>query len=293
MSGVLWAITAGVGFGVFQAFHRRANQLIDAFVATFILCTVGFVVIGGGTALTHDLGVLADTPLWAFGAFAMGGIFQFIGGWTFLTLSQQRDGAARTGIAIAATPLIGSVAAAIFLDEPLPAITILGVLLVVAGVALLADPNRSSSGRLAAVPWFGLGSAFCWGVAPLFVRWGLRGLDVPLMGVTVALAGAAIVYGVVLFAGASRRRLRVPRPAVRWIAISSLLVAGSIAAQWQAWDLIEVTVAITLMQLATPVVVLVAPLVVGSELERLTPMIFAGMTAVIAGSMLVVWTGQA
>lgn len=67
----------------------------------------------------------------------------------------------------------------------------------------------------------------------------------------------------------------------------------AIAAQWQAWDLIEVSVAITLMQLATPVVVLAAPLVIGTEMERLTPALLVGTAAVIGGSMLVVWTGQA
>ena len=293
MNGILWAITAGVGFGLFQAFHRRANQLIDAFAATFVLLVISVVALGTGSAVTQDLGVIGRAPAWAFFAFAAAGVVQFFFGWTFLTLSQQRDGASRTGIAIAATPLIGSVAAAIFLDEPLTAITLVGVLLVVAGVALIAQRQGSTGSRLAAVPWFGLGSAFCWGTSPLFVRWGLDGLDVPLIGVTLALASAAVLYATLLAFKVGGRSLRVPRSAYGWILLSSLLAAGAIAAQWQAWDLIEVTVAITLMQLATPVVVLAAPLVVGTDMERLTPALIVGMAAVIGGSMLVVWTGRA
>ncbi len=293
MSGILWAIMAGVGFGLFQAFHRRANQFIDAFGATFILLIIATTAMGAGSALTQDLSVIGQAPAWAFLAFALAGVVQFFFGWTFLTLSQQRDGASRTGIAIAATPLIGSVSAAIFLDEPLPVVTFVGVMLAVAGVALIAQRGNSAGPRLAAVPWFGLGSAFCWGTAPLFVRWGLDGLDVPLIGVTLALAIAAVLYAVALAIRLGGLRFDVPRASYGWIVFSSLLAAGAIAAQWQAWDLIEVAVAITLMQLATPVVVLTAPFIVGTEMERLTPALLLGMAAVIAGSMLVVWTGQA
>lgn len=292
MSGILWATAAGVGFGLFQAFHRRANQFLDAIGATFFLLIIAVVALGTGSAFTQDLGALGRAPAWAFLAFALAGIVQFFFGWTFLTLSQHRDGASRTGIAIAATPLIGSVGAAIFLDEPLTPIVLVGVLLVVAGVALIAQRHGSSGNRMAAVPWFGLGSALCWGTAPLFVRWGLDGLDVPLIGVTLAMASAAAMYAILLVVTGGGYRLKVPRAAIGWILLSSLLAAGAIAAQWQAWDLIEVTVAITLMQLATPVVVLAAPLVIGTEMEKLTPALLLGMAAVVGGSMLVIWTGQ-
>ena len=207
-----------------------------------------------------------------------------------LSLSQQRDGASRTGIAIAATPLIGSIAAAIFLDEPLSGITFVGVLLAAAGVASMAQRGGDSDSLLTAVPWYGLGSAFCWGTSPLLVRWGLEGLDVPLIGVTLALASAAVVYAVMMLV--RRHRLLVPRHAYKWILLSSLLAAGAIAAQWQAWGLIEVTVAITLMQLAAPVVVFTAPIVIGSDMEKVTMRLVLGMIAVLAGSLLVVWTGR-
>jgi hypothetical protein len=62
MSGILWAITAGVGFGLFQAFHRRANQFIDAFGATFILLMIATIAMGTGTGLTQDLSVIGRAP---------------------------------------------------------------------------------------------------------------------------------------------------------------------------------------------------------------------------------------
>ena len=46
MSGIIWAAAAGIGFGLFQAFHRRANQLIDAVSATFVLLLIAVTVVG-------------------------------------------------------------------------------------------------------------------------------------------------------------------------------------------------------------------------------------------------------
>ncbi|NIS35099.1 MAG: EamA family transporter, partial [Actinobacteria bacterium] len=138
MTGLAMALVAGVGFGVFQAVNRRANQLIDAYRSTFRLMLMAAAIVALTAVATQDLDPVAAAPFWAFAAFAAAGVVHFFFGWTFLALSQQRIGAARTGVAIAATPLIGSVMAALVLDEPLPALTLVGVLAVVLGVALIA-----------------------------------------------------------------------------------------------------------------------------------------------------------
>ena len=51
---------------------------------------------------------------------------------------------------------------------------------------------------------------------------------------------------------------------------------------------IEISVAVALMQLATPVVVVAAPVVTRSRMERPTPWTLAGMLTVGGGSILVV-----
>lgn len=290
MSGVAAALIAGVGFGVFQAVNRRANQLIDAYRGTFGLLLVAAVVLAVATTLTQDLDAVASAPASSFAAFAAAGVIHFFFGWTFLGLSQQRIGASRTGVAIAATPLIGSVLAALALDEPLSALTVVGVSAVVVGVALIATRSPGQATWRAGMPWFALGAALSWGSSPLFIRWGLSGLPIPLFGVTVGLAAAAVLY-----AGVLRLRLpavggSAPRAAVPWVGLGAVIVGVAITSQWVAFDLIEISVAITLMQVSTPVVVLVAPLIVGSEMERITWRLVAGMIAVVGGSALVVLT---
>ena len=291
MSGIAWAIAGGIGFGLFQAVHRRVNRLIDAYTATFLLLLGATLALGVVAGLTQDLGLLADAPVSSYVAYVLAGTIHFFFGWTFLNLSQLQVGASRTSVIVGATPLVGSIMAWIFLSESLPLITVVGVLAVSGGVMLVAG-GHGGNGSSHGFPWAGLGSAAVWGTSPLFIRWGLKGLPSPLLGLTVGLAAATIMYGFGIRARSRRMQIRrPPRAALLWVSLSSLLVAGAVASQWKAWDLIEISVAITLLQLSTPTVVILAPLIAGGEAERATPRLLAGMAAILGGSMLVVWTG--
>ena len=112
MSGIALAITAGVGFGLFQAVNRRANSGIDAYRATFGLLFIGTIALALFAGITQDVGELWAAPISSLFFFAGAGIVHFYFGWTFLSLSQQQVGAARTGATAAATPLVGSLLAA-------------------------------------------------------------------------------------------------------------------------------------------------------------------------------------
>lgn len=291
MSGALIAAATGVGFGLFQALNRRANQQMDALVATFMLLLVGAASLLVWNLATQDLSVIGSAPWWAFLAFAIAGIIHFSLGWTLLTLSQQTVGAATTGAVGASTPLVGALLAALVLGEALGPIALVGILLVMAGVAVLSL-RRGTTGLRRSVPWFGLGAAACWGASPLFIRWGLAGLDVPLIGVTIGLIAASASQAVVLLLRARRVNAE---PTIRrispWVFSAGLVVAVSIALQWTAFGLITVAVAITLMQLAAPTVLVLAPIIVGGEMERPDAAMVAGSAAVIAGSVIVVLAG--
>ena len=288
MGGAAWALFAGVSFGIFQAVNRRANQLIDPYRATFALLLVAVVGLGIFSAVTADLSLLSSAPVVSFFAFGAAGVIHFFFGWTFLSLSQQRIGAANTGVVTAATPLIGSLLAALVLDEALGPIALAAIALVSAGVILIAR-RASDGGQRLTYPWFALAASLSWGTSPLFIRWGLDGLPSPVIGVTVGLAAAASLYAVVLASGRTPTTAGTPPEVRRWILIGGILVAAAIAAQWTALDLVEVNVVVTLQQVATPVVVLVAPFIVGTAIERWTWRLIVGMVAVIAGSTMVIW----
>lgn len=294
MNGIAWAVVAGVSFGLFQSVNRRANQLIDGFRSTFGVVVVGAVGLAAVVAFTQDLEVARRAPIAAFAFFAGAGVIHFFAGWTLLAFSQQRIGAARTGAVLASTPLMASVLAAVVLDEALHPVTWAGVALVTGGVALLSLRNRASGVVRQTVPWHALGAALSWSASPLFIRWGLAQLGLPLVGVLVGLVAAAVAFAVFFLV---RRQLGVDptglatMPARAWVVIAGAIVALAITAQWSAFDLIPIGVGYAVMQITPPVVIVTAPLIVGGEMERPTPALLVAVAAILGGSAIVALTG--
>jgi drug/metabolite transporter (DMT)-like permease len=139
MTGVLWAIVAGLGFGIFQVFNRRAGRSLDSYLSTFLLLAASAVTLIVISALTMDLGLLSRAPFMAYLNFGLAGFIHFFLGWTFLTLSQKLVGAARTGALIGSVPLFAFVVGLIFYGEVLSLPIIIGIILVVSGVYLVSN----------------------------------------------------------------------------------------------------------------------------------------------------------
>ena len=139
MTGVLWAIVAGIGFGAFQSFNRRAGRSIDSYLSTFMLLVVSAAILVVVSLLTEDLSLLKDAPLMAYVNFGLAGFVHFFLGWTFLTLSQKLVGAARTGALIGTTPLFAFAVGLVFFGEVLSLPVIIGVVLVISGVYLVSN----------------------------------------------------------------------------------------------------------------------------------------------------------
>lgn len=139
MTGVLWAIVAGVGFGVFQSFNRRSGRSIDAYLSTFILLLVSAAILVAASILTEDLSLLRDAPWSAIASFGLAGLIHFLLGWTLISLSQKRVGAARTGALIGATPLFAFVVGLVAFGEFLSLPVMVGIILVISGVYLVSN----------------------------------------------------------------------------------------------------------------------------------------------------------
>jgi drug/metabolite transporter (DMT)-like permease len=139
VTGVSWAIVAGLGFGVFQSFTRRAGRSIDSYLSTFMLLVVSSIVLIGVSLLTEDLSPLREAPLMAYVNFGLAGFVHFFLGWTFLTLSQKLVGAARTGALIGTAPLFAFAVGLVFFGEALSLPVIIGAILVISGVYLVSN----------------------------------------------------------------------------------------------------------------------------------------------------------
>lgn len=294
MSGTLWAVVAGLGFGIFQTVNRVAVRGMDVFVATFLQLLVSAAVLAGGALATEDLSQVWTAPPRALVDFAVAGLVHFFVGWTLLNASQKRIGAARTSPLIGTTPLFGTLFAALGLREIPQTAALVGIAATVVGVWLISKREAGDApGPRAAAGWrearFGLGAAMLWAISPIFIRHGLLGLPSPLLGVTVGMTMSAIAYGAALLVRrAYRAAAPVPRSALVTKIVAGLLVGFSVWARWIAVARAPVGVVLAISQLSVPVVIFLSPRVAGGHLEQVTARIWVGAMCTIGGSLLLV-----
>jgi drug/metabolite transporter (DMT)-like permease len=292
VTGPLLAAAAGLGFGVFQTLNRRAvGGMSDAYLATFLQLLVALGVLALASAVTEDLSLFGTATAISLVYFSLAGLIHFFLGWTLLNMSQMRVGAARTSPLLATNPLFGAAIAAVTIHEFPHLIAWLGIALVLGGALVV------SLERVAEVGWDvgwrdsvpGLGTAIAWSVSPILIKEGLEGLSSPLLGLTLGMLVAVTVYGLAL-----PLRPRVEGPALgSWDALGFKLLAGgmvglSVWARWVALDHTAVAVVLALGLLSVPVVLLLSPMLMGRDVERVNAQIWAGGALVVAGGLLLV-----
>lgn len=294
-----WALVAAVAFGVTQTLNRKSNQLIGPYRTAFGLLVMVEVVLLASSIITGEIDHLARAPGWALVSFAIATLFHFGAGWTLLALSQQRVGVARTGALASAAPLVGAIAAALLLDEPLTLLTVVGMVVVIAGVALLslsatARTEAGGWGHLLGggpgdlpLPWHALTVAVLWGISPILIRKGLEGLPYPILGLTFGIGVTVVLYGVgvTLTKGWGKR---VPARALMWMSLGGVTGALAISAQWISFSLTTIAIALSLQQMAVLVVIALVPFMFREPFERISTMLLVGTAAMLAGTTLVV-----
>ncbi len=307
MSGVFWAAAAGLVFGLFQAVNRASLLELDVYESTFIQLLASLVVLVAFVVGTGEFRRLVQVPPEAYLYFALSGLIHFFGGWTLLNQSQKLLGAARTSPLLASTPLFGTLLAFVTLGELPGLLPLIGMAAIVGGVTIVhvervrretagaggfvrtdrSEKEKKRSPFLSSI--FGLGAAFAWSVSPIFIRQGLRSFDAPLIGVTIGVFAATLVFGLVLLV---RRRPvlghLVGRRALLLKLVAGVLVGLATWSRWYALSLTEVTIVLSLGLLSVPTVMLTARLFAGKELERITLPVVGGAALVVAGALILI-----
>jgi uncharacterized membrane protein len=296
MSGALWALAAGAGFGLFQAINREAVRGMDVFVATFVQLIASSVVLVFISLVTDDITLLFHTSNLTIFYFAAAGFLHFFVGWTFLNASQKKIGAARTSPLIGTTPLFAAVIAGVTLREFPTWLEWIGIGIIVMGVYLVSAQAENATGTENSAQrfsislsssWLALAAAFCWSLSPIFIRYGLQGLDSPLLGVTVGMTASALGYGFILLWQRERwQGQSITNKAWTLILLAGVLVGLSTWMRWVALDLAPVAVVLALTMISTPLVILLSPLISGKHLERVTQMLWAGTGLILSGALL-------
>jgi uncharacterized membrane protein len=136
---------------------------------------------------------------------------------------------------------------------------------------------------------FGLGTALCFAISPIFIRGGLEDLPSPLLGVTVSMGVCALAYGVgLLFRPRKAQSEPISRDAWLFQIAAAAFVGVSTWMRWIALDMAPVGVVIALGRLNVPVVILLSPFLVGKSQENVTISVWIGAGLIVAGSIVLI-----
>lgn len=293
VTGALYAALAGIGFGVFQAFNRKARAGFTIYWATFLLLFVSSILLIVGSIFTENLYLLRQAPASAFLNFALAGFIHFFLGWTLLTISQNRVGAARTGALVGATPLFATIVAALAFEEFLNFLILAGIVIVVIGVYFVSVSGKNDASAQK-FRWsdsvFGLGVALCFAISPIFIRSGLDKMDSPLLGVTIGMIASTVAYGILLLVRRERLNLSaLPRESLYYQLGAGLFVGASTWIRWIALTMAPVAVVLALGRLNIPIVIFLSIILVGQQEERVTARVWLGAALVVIGSLLLIF----
>lgn len=203
-------------------------------------------------------------------------------------------GSSRTEPIKATQPLHGSVIAVVVLGETVTPLQLLGILLIVLGVAAISwetsrDPpgTLSSDGALKGV-LLGLGAAFFFGIEPIWAKIGLADGTPILVGLVFRMVVAAAA-----FLGYLRARNQLPSTdSLRWANVRWYVAAGIantlfLIAYYASLQTAPVTVVLPIVQTSPLLVVVLSGLFLPTRLERISWPLVAGAVTVVAGAVFV------
>jgi drug/metabolite transporter (DMT)-like permease len=249
-----------------------------------LLATAG-AVLAAACVATGEISQIGHATTWDIMAFACAGLMNFLGGWSFLNISHRRIGAARTSPLLITAPIFGAVAAAVvFRDLPSP-VAFGAMVPMIVGAYVVSAPSVGKPLRVTdTLP--GLATALMWGSSPIFAVEGMKGLDAPLAGVTIAMLSAVAGYGVLhLCRGSSLGLAAMDRTALAFTCLAAVLVALATWVFWLALDDTSVATVLSLNLLSVPVVLVMAPLLVGRQLENVNARVWGGSALVVTGAL--------
>ncbi len=290
---IVLALLAGVFFAIYQLFNRLAGlkisltrmmvTLLTTCVATIALLV--FFLVGPPAAWSlSGLGLIY---------FAAAGFFHFVLGFTFISLSQKRVGAGRTGALVGTVPIFAAIVGWIVLGELISGVRILAIGVIVAGATLIS--TEQIKGQVAkGTPLYGIGAAASFSISAAFIRSGLVAGAPPLVGLLIGFLTALLFYLLVSLG----QRLRspvlpdspAPATAPTMGRVYVLQIAAGVAIALAMWfryiatATVPIAVVTALGRVNIPTILILSPLVLKTPIDTTSLRLWGGATAVLLGT---------
>lgn len=229
-------------------------------------------------------------------AFVVAGLLGTLLGRALYYASIERLGASLTEPIKAANPLFAVLLAVVLLTEPVSVGQVVGVVLIVLGVAWLSKQTIDGDAALSEAPMRALtlpfATAFVFALEPVVVKVGFNSGTSVLFGLAVKSIAAAIGMWVYLRLS---RALPSPRELARdpnrnWYLLAGLANSGFLLAYYGALSFAPVAIVVPILQLS-PLLVMGISYLFLDRLEHVTPRLMAGALVVVFGAVVVTLTG--
>ena len=289
--GVGFALLAASGLAGQALFVRLGPRQHGASVAVIVTIGVNLLMFVPVAAILWypDYGI---TPV-SIAAFAGAGIVGPVLGRLSFFASVHHIGASRGEVVKSSTPLLATLLAVLLLGERLTSPHLVGIVLIVAGIALVASQRSTDEGdvdvSLTGVA-LALGGAFFFGVDPIFISTGLAEGTPRLVGLSIkVITGAAGFLGYLLLRRDAALAATLRSQSLydlRWYVAAGVSGSVFLYAYYAALEVSRVVIAVPITYMS-PLIVVGVSAVLFREREGVTPLLVVASLLVIAGGILV------
>lgn len=222
--GIAYALLAGALWGIGPLLLKRAMKYTDVSTATLVEQNVSVILLVGLALYYGEIGQIDFTGR-SFWAFFMAGAVGASFGKVFYYKGIDKVGASKATSVKNSAPFITAILAVLLLGEAMSWFLAAGITLIVLGIAFLTQSKAGGERSVDRLQYFlyPIIAALCFGVNPIFKKFGIDAAGLPVQGTMITQVTALIFM--LLFARAINLRIRwqpVPPKALILCAISGI-----------------------------------------------------------------------
>ncbi len=296
MVGSFFALLAAILFALTAIFIRRAVvKVSDASIGMLISVPTAvpfFILV---LTFTGQMRSVFSFSWQSYFWLSSAGILFFVIGRSLIYECTQLVGANIANILARVNIVVSVVFGITVLNEPLNWRLVIGVSLIIMGIILTGFNSRmlqNPYGQFSKIPvkalGFGIGCGLVVGIAPIFVKLGLKDSGSPIAGTFISFLAATIVLSMSLLD--NRRRIsiaKVTAKATGLFCMAGLLSCAANLTQYTALNIAPASV-VTPLIWTSPVFLLVLSFLFNRNLEIFNKPVIIGTVSVVAGGVLLV-----
>ena len=190
--GIAYALLAGILWGVGPLLLKRALKHTNVSTATLLQQNVSVLLLIGLATYSGEIREIDFTSR-AFWAFFLAGAVGASFGKVFYYKGIDKVGASKATSVKNSSPFLTTILAVLFLGESVSWLLLAGVALIVFGVVVLTQSTADGRGvdRLQYF-LYPIIAAFCFGVNPVFKKFGIDAAGLPILGTMITQVSALI-----------------------------------------------------------------------------------------------------